>query len=300
MKQLVLLTFCIYFSCFGAASSNAADGALQAFTESFLRSSRAQDPDNAAALLRTTDPGFIAFSDSKRNDPDVVKAVSPLICMLPNENTPPYQFAYTSIGKNQLFVCLVAGQQLEKYACKIRYPSLVPGGIAHNLVHSMRSYWDLRLLGRDYTGFKKRGCHHYPYLLSRMDIRGAIAMMNSRTNGQLHNDKPTVAFFNTSVKGLQAFFYDFEGKFKERHYKSVKTVSVGDVGTLQFDTPKIIAYFSAPNQESTSNAKRLQPEYELALSQDSKRLKIVDVCQEGEQETEFEALHPEDELTDDE
>lgn len=75
---------------------------------------------------------------------------------------------------------------------------------------------------------------------------------------------------------------------------------VGDVGTLQIDAPKIIAYFSAPNQEPASNAKRLQPEYELALSQDSKRLKIADVRKEGEQEIEFEALHPEDELTDDE
>jgi hypothetical protein len=312
MKQfLVILTTGIYFSCFGASSSHetALMPARDAFVQAFLNSPRAQDPDNAAALKCTTDPGYIAFVDSRRNDPAVVAAISPLLRMLPGEKTLSYQFAYTSIGKNQLFVCLVIGKQLEKYS----YPSLGKRGIAYILVQNLRAHWDLRLCGRDYTSFQHAGYKHYPYLLSRMDIRRAIAMVNSCTNEQLHQDGCTLVFFNTSAKGVQAFFYDHSEKFKERTYKSFKKVAVTDGGTLQIDTPKIIAYFNGPNHEPRAGtAKRLRPEDEQSFSRDFKGHKISDAYHGGvkkrcslveklsTEEDEFEARHPEDELTDDE
>jgi hypothetical protein len=175
MKQfLVLLTTSIYFSCFGAASSQAGDVALAMSTQSL------------------------------ENDPSVVAAVAPLIRLLPGKQTIKHQFAYTSLGTQQLFGCLLAGKHTK---------------MAKRLIKSIRTMFDVRLINSDYAAFKDRH-RHYP-LCERDIIRGIHP-------GRLFTDiiqrKTFIMIFAASAHGVQTFCFKYR---KSRSFDSFVSKTTG-------------------------------------------------------------------------
>lgn len=204
MKRLVLLTFCIYFNSFSAATSQDADGALQAFTQSFLSSPRAQEPDVQAYLADgTMNPGYMAFVCSKESDRSVTAAVAPLIRFLPSTQVVSHKFAYTSIGKHQLFGCLLVGNQAARAA---------------DLIEDVRLNWDLRLLGSDHEAFERSGCQHHMYPLHEEDIDKGLSTIAFQTEGQFYSDiiakKVAAMFFDASANGVQILFSNYHGTVK--------------------------------------------------------------------------------------
>lgn len=167
MKQFfVILTMCIYFSCCSAASSQAGDGALARSTQSL------------------------------ENDPSVVAAVAPLIRLVPGKQTIKHQFAYTSLGTQQLFGCLLAGKHTK---------------MAKRLIQSIRTMFVVRLINSDYAAFKDPACQYRHYPLCESDIMSGVITRDRA--GRLFTDivhrKTLIMIFAASACGVQTFRFNY-------------------------------------------------------------------------------------------
>lgn len=242
------LMACAYFSYCGAASSStSSDPAMQKFVQSFLKSRRAQDRQNSELLREGTDPRYVAFVDSKRTDYDVIHKIAPLITL---PNVLPHRWAYTSVGKHQLFACFAVGPQL-KDVWDEKWKAVIQSGTASDIVQTIRADWELRLQGSDYTQFQQAGCKHAPYRLTTKDINGAVE--------QLAQKDTVVACFDASSEGVQIFVYNGKiltthlicpssGVFETRVDK-VDLFRTDKVGMLRVDTEQIVAYFKLLNED---------------------------------------------------
>lgn len=241
MKQIsAILMICTYFNCFGAATSDDGAGALERFTQSFLHSERVQDPRNIDALRTREDPAYVAFKDSKRSVPAVVDLIAPLIQL---QCDCPHGCAYTSIGTHQLFACFVAGSKLGSGRQRI----------AHELVQTVRSYWNLRLGDFDYTQFRQAGCKHAPYPLIPEDVNRALRILNGVRFAP--NDVDIVCL-DASSEGIR-FLSPNAIVVPEYHSPDVMSVEIARIGRLQVNKASIIAYFKSLHGDLPAGDKRM-------------------------------------------
>jgi hypothetical protein len=191
-----------------------------------------------AASSHQQDAAYVAFTDGKKSQQIVIDTLSPLIqlpCHL------PHQWAFTSVGTHQLFGCFVAG-------AKLGYDRT-----AHEIVHTMRSYWDLRIGDDAYLQYRQAGCRHIPYPLMLEDINRALKILNGV---RFTPDDVDIVCLDASSEGVRLFF---SNKILVPEYESpeVFNVAIPGIGRLRVNKASIIAYFKSLHGDLSAGDKRM-------------------------------------------
>jgi hypothetical protein len=192
---------CAYASCFGAAQASTAScstNSIQGWTR--LPKSLAKSKQSKCKKVSKKSREYWLFAKSKESCPLVKTVVKQWIQIIPHADERPCQLNFTSIGKKQLFACLVSGEYSDQ------------ASIMMSFLHWMRTYWISELSHIHFAiqrgKVKKKSLTRHPF---NMDILAhSITAVMRQTDidivSAIHDNKLSLAFIVASRKGVQTYY----------------------------------------------------------------------------------------------